>query len=80
MPEEIKKGDRVKITGVHRHYWCEGEVLTSDNAKMPWEGKDNWYLEVLATAGNIQGPFPTYTYWKQGVDGGQVELLPEESE
>lgn len=70
----MKKGDKIKVSKVKGNYWCIGTVISADNAKMPWEENDNWYLEIDVMEGNIP---KGYTYWKQKYDGGEVEILNE---
>jgi len=65
----IKQGDTVRIT-LENGFTCTGTVLSASN--MAFSGQpDNWYIELNATSGCILG----YTYWKQGPDGGTIELL-----
>ena len=64
----IERGDRVRITACGG--WCEGTVLQADD----WGGKDGWYVELTkekASPGWDLG----YGQWKQGVDGGTIEVL-----
>jgi len=67
----IEKGSRVRIT-LPNGQWGEGLVLTATN----WNGgntrPDNWYIELEKDKGNSG---TGYGYWKQGPDGGTVELL-----
>jgi hypothetical protein len=70
---EIKTGDVVRIQiGL---WWAEGVVKSAQNMAgfgPQNQGVDeNWYIEIMAVRGHITG----YTYWKQGVDGGKVEVL-----
>jgi len=61
---KLKAGDRIRVK-------CQGQtitgtVLTAYNWKVIPEDPDDWYIEFTGPNG--------YAYWKQGVDGGQVEF------
>lgn len=66
----IKKGDRVRITGAFRRARSVivGKVITAeDNGS---RGEPNWYIELKP-----EDPPAAYLYWKQSVDGGEVEKV-----
>ena len=76
----IKKGDRVRITippgAPACNYtfgpgWCEGTVITADH----WGGGSGWYVEIEKDAVGGRGWRTGYGYWKQGEDGGDIELI-----
>jgi len=63
---KIEKGDIIKIR-------CQGRVIrglvdSAVNWAMPDE-PDNWYIEFFSV--DIDG----VGYWKQGIDGGSVEVI-----
>ena len=75
MSVSIKRGDRVRITccGVQK----EGVVLTANNygdrdysKQPPVFTRDDWYINMIADD-------DSYVYWKQGIDGGSVEVTKE---
>ena len=73
----IKKGDKVKISGVQGNFWAIGTVISAENnnfgKQFQESGKDsNWYIELKVEKGNIPDG---YTYWKQLQDGGTVEKV-----
>jgi len=65
---EIRKGDRVRITT--SMYDVVGTVVSATNYKKYWlaNAEDNWYIEFIADEGG-------FGYWKQGNDGGTIEVL-----
>ena len=67
MALQIKQGDTVcvKCKGYH----ITGKVLTAHNWKIIPDDHDDWYIELTGQHG--------YAYWKQGVDGGTVELVSD---
>jgi len=84
MPDlNIKRGDRVRITiptaghGIFDSFgagWGEGIVLDANN----WNGcggPDNWYIELEKDKVHGRNWTTGYGYWKQGQDGGTVELI-----
>jgi|GEM_PF-2794594 len=75
MSEDIKPGNIVKVT-LPGGWWFRGRVVIATF----WDERSRWYLEVdvdevawllLGRIGSGCG----YKYWKQGSDGGSVEVL-----
>ena len=76
----IKKGDRVRITvqggrGVYGAGWGEGIVLSAANNEWNPDKPANWYIELDKDKCGGRNWETGYGYWKQGCDGGTVELL-----
>ena len=64
----IKEGDRVEIKA--QGITVTGTVDSANNYNQWGTKPDCWYIELTSDSGN-------YHYWKQGVDGGTVRLLPK---
>ena len=66
---EIKPGDRITITMPKRldmgtfHFKLSGTVIDAN-----WWNGDGWYIEFNADSTG-------YSYWKEKIDEGWVELL-----
>jgi hypothetical protein len=60
----ISRDAIVRIQGV------KGRVLTATNYGSSEDG-DNWYIEMVDDNGH-------YRYWKQCIDGGELEVLDAE--
>jgi len=81
----LKKGDRVCITiprgapacsGSFGPGWCVGTILTVANNQWDREKPPNWYIEIEKDRVSGRGWKTGYGYWKQGEDGGTVDLVP----
>lgn len=80
---QIRKGDRVRITipgghGIFQSFgagWGEGIVLTAANNQWDPEKEPNWYIELEKDKVEGRNWTTGYGYWKQGQDGGTVEIL-----
>lgn len=75
---KIEQGDRVKVTmngdgGWFGDGWAEGIVLWAQNYGV---GDDeNWYVEFVKDKVEGRHWETGYGYWKQGVDGGKMEVI-----
>lgn len=68
---KIKKGDIVKIDlGPIPGIWGQGEVISAID--FGDDQKSDWYIELDVQVGTIPHG---YDYWKQGIDGGTVEIV-----
>ena len=67
MALKIKPGDTVKIKC--QGHTLTGEVLSAHNWQMTPDDPEDWYIEYTSQHG--------YAYWKQGSDGGTVELVED---
>ena len=78
---KIQRGDRVRITvpaTQHSNFgegWGEGIVLTAANNEWDPDKPANWYIELEKDTVGGRNWQLGYGYWKQGCDGGTVELL-----
>jgi hypothetical protein len=72
-PAAIKVGDTVKVTVPGNRTWVGvGTVRTAN-----YYGEESgWYIEFDVTIENDHLVTQHYGYWKQGVDGGSVEVMP----
>ena len=83
---KIQKGDRVRITvprTEHSNFgagWGEGIVLTAANNEWDPDKPANWYIEIQKDKVGGRNWQKGYGYWKQGCDGGTVELLESASD
>ena len=80
IPDEIEPGDRIRISVPSlyggRAWSGEGMVRTAYH----WDDRSGWYIEFDCDWEQGHGIAPAYRYWKQGADGGSVELLPTADE
>lgn len=67
MALSIKPGDTIKIQC--QGHTLTGKVLTAHSWQMTPDYPEDWYIEYIGEHG--------HAYWKQGDDGGTVEVIED---